>query len=263
MNASSSQRKDPSTKDGEGKANSIEEDIPRSENDDVEKMKNDKNGSPVNQRPLKSDGQEQKCLGGKSCKFRAKEIEFEPGSFGSKKDRSIAPVDLEGEKSEEQGTESGVVMASHHQVQDESKRKTGSSKEPKEDPNQVRVTLTTLRNAQRQITGTRSSRSLLVPAQLDMNPPDLKALTTGDEEYLLIKVSKERKKMWVTYLNGDDPDGEHEFYWGQSVSFLVERDRTTDHPKSPRSAGSSDRPNPSRLTQDQKGEVRGTRGQSS
>ncbi len=34
--------------------------------------------------------------------------------------------------------------------------------------------------------------------------------------------------MWVTYLNGDDPDGEHEFYWGQSVSFLVERDRTSD-----------------------------------
>jgi hypothetical protein len=56
-----------------------------------------------------------------------------------------------------------------------------------------------------------------------MNPPDLKALTTGDDKYLLIKVSKERKKMWVTYLNGDDPDGEHEFYWGLSVSFLVER----------------------------------------
>ena len=59
-----------------------------------------------------------------------------------------------------------------------------------------------------------------------MNPPDLRGLTNGDEEYLLIKVSKERKKMWVTYLNGDDPDGEHEFYWGLSVSYLVERDRT-------------------------------------
>ena len=101
MNTSSSQRKDPSTKDGEGKANSIGKDIPRSENDEVEKVKNDKNGSPVNQRPLKSDRQEQNCLGGKFCKFRAKENEFEPGSFGSKKDRSIAPVDLEGEKSEE------------------------------------------------------------------------------------------------------------------------------------------------------------------
>ena len=90
-----------------------------------------------------------------------------------------------------------------------------------------------------------------------MNPPDLRGLTSGDEEYLLIKVSKERKKMWVTYLNGDDPDGEHEFYWGLSVSFLVERDRTTDQPNSPRSAGSSDLPNPSRLSQDHKGEVRG------
>ena len=50
--------------------------------------------------------------------------------------------------------------------------------------------------------------------------------------------------MWVTYLNGDDPDGEHEFYWGQSVSFLVERDRTFDQQASPKSARSSDLPNP-------------------
>ena len=163
---------------------------------------------------------------GKFCKFRAKGIQCEPDSFGSEKDPFTAPFDLDEEKSEEQRTESGSVRASDHQVQDESKRKTGNSKEPKEDPNQVRVTLTTLRNAQGQITGTRSSRSLLVPAQLDMNPPDLRGLTNGDEEYLLIKVSKERKKMWVTYLNGDDPDGEHEFYWGLSVSYLVERDRT-------------------------------------
>ena len=51
--------------------------------------------------------------------------------------------------------------------------------------------------------------------------------------------------MWVTYLNGDDPDGEHEFFWGQSVSFLVERDRTFDQQTaretSPKSARSSDR----------------------
>ena len=80
MNTSSSQRKDPSTKESEGKANSIEEVIPRSENDNVEKDEKDENGSPVNQRPLKSDGQNQKCLGGKIFKFRAKEIEFEPGS---------------------------------------------------------------------------------------------------------------------------------------------------------------------------------------
>ena len=192
---------------------------------------------------------------GKFCKFRAKGIQCEPDSFGSEKDPFTAPFDLDEEKSEEQRTESGSVRASDHQVQDESKRKTGISKEPKEDPNQVRVTLTTLRNAQGQITGTRSSRSLLVPAQLDMNPPDLRGLTNGDEEYLLIKVSKEGKKMWVTYLNGDDPDGEHEFYWGLSVSYLVERDRTSDEQNPPRSSGSSDLRYPSR--KNDKGEVMG------
>ena len=70
MNTSSSSRPGPSTKDGERKANSIEKDMNRVENDEVEKVENDKNGSLVNQRPLKSDGQEQKCLGGKFCKFR-------------------------------------------------------------------------------------------------------------------------------------------------------------------------------------------------
>ncbi len=86
-------------------------------------------------------------MGGKFCKFRAKEIEFEPGSFGSEKDLSSALVDLEGVKSAEQRIESGIVMASDRQVQDKTKLKTGIPKEPKEDPNQVRVTLTTLRNA--------------------------------------------------------------------------------------------------------------------
>ncbi len=37
VNTSSSQRKDPSTNDGEGKANSIKEDMPRRENDKVKK----------------------------------------------------------------------------------------------------------------------------------------------------------------------------------------------------------------------------------
>jgi hypothetical protein len=88
-----------------------------------------------------------------------------------------------------------------------------------------------------------------------MNPPDLRGLTNGDEEYLLIKLSKETKKMWVTYLNGDDPDGEHEFYWGLSVSYLVERDRMSDEQNPPRSSGSSDLRYPSR--KNDKGEVMG------
>ena len=48
--------------------------------------------------------------------------------------------------------------------------------------------------------------------------------------------------MWVTYLNGDDPDGEHEHYWGLSVNFLVGDGLALDPP---------------RLSQDQRGELRG------
>ncbi len=99
---------------------------------------------------------------------------------------------------------------------------------------------------------------MLVPANLDMNPPDLTALTTGDEEYLLVKVSKKQKKCWVTYLNGGDPDSEHEFYYGTSVSYLIERDRaaSADHqPRSPSAAGSPDLPQPPRLARVQMGEM--------
>jgi hypothetical protein len=55
--------------------------------------------------------------------------------------------------------------------------------------------------------------------------------------------------MWVTYLSGDDPDDEHEFYYGLSVSYLVERDRAPDQQTSPKSARSSDLPNPPRLNE--------------
>ncbi len=61
--------------------------------------------------------------------------------------------------------------------------------------------------------------------------------------------------MWVTYLSGDDPDGEHEFYYGLSVSYPVERDRAPEQQTSPKSARSSDRPNPPRLNE--RDEVRG------
>ena len=162
--------------------------------------------------------------------------------------------------SAEERIESGNAMARERQAQDKTKRKTGTSTNPRDDPNQVRVTLTTLRDAQGRITGSSIARSLMVPANLDVNPPDLTALTTGDEEYLLVRVSKEQKKCWVTYLNGDDPDSEQEFYWGLSVSYLVERDRKTSagpRPRSPPAAGSTDLPNPPRLAQAQRGEMRG------
>jgi hypothetical protein len=55
-----------------------------------------------------------------------------------------------------------------------------------------------------------------------MNPPDLTALTTGDEEYILVKVSRKKRACWVTYLNGEDPDIEREFYIGTTVSGLMD-----------------------------------------
>ena len=160
-------------------------------------------------RPLKNDGQDPNFLGEKDRVLRAKGYAFGPGVSGSERDLFSTSVDLGEEMRAGERVESRNTLARDRQTQSESKCKTGPSTIPKEDPNQVRVTLTTLRNAQGQITGTSTSRSLLVPSQRDMNPPDLTALTAGDEEYLLIKVSKERKKCWVTYLNGDDPDGEH------------------------------------------------------
>ena len=124
---------------------------------------------------------------------------------------------------------------------------------PNVNPNQVCVTLTTHRNKEGRITGTSCSRAIQVPAQHDTNPPDLSAMANGDEEYLLVKVSKKQKKCWVTYLDGDDPEGEHEFYWGTSVSYLVERKRSPS-PSSPRQA-SPEPPRPPRLARVQLGEM--------
>jgi hypothetical protein len=101
-------------------------------------------------------------------------------------------------------------MAREHPAQDKTKRKTGSSTNPRDDPNQIRVTLTTLTKS--------------------------------------------------TYHNGEEPDSEQEFYWGMSVTYLVERDRETSagpRPLSPPAAGSKDLPNPPRLAQVQRGEMRG------
>ncbi len=82
-NTSASRRKDPSAKESGEETKSIEEDIPRTENDDLEKMKMTKTDTlsfrKAKRRPLKSDGQDSNVLCEKDCKFRAKEIEFEPG----------------------------------------------------------------------------------------------------------------------------------------------------------------------------------------
>jgi hypothetical protein len=235
VNTSTPRRKDPSAKESGEETKSIEGDIPRTENDDLGKINLTKTDPlsirKAKRRPLKSDGQDPKFLCKKDCKFRAKEIAFKPGASGSGKDPFTESVYLEGEKRAGERIESWNALARERQAQDEIKRKTAIDLKPKGDPNQVRVTLTTLRNAQGQITGTSTSRSLLVPANLDMAPPDLTALTTGDEEYMLVRVSKQKRKCWVTYLNGEDPDTEHEFYYGMSVSYLAERDRSGDQAK--------------------------------
>jgi hypothetical protein len=89
VNASSSQGKDPSTKDSEKKSNSLDDVIPPSENDKVGKTKMTKT-DPLSirnekKRPFKSDGQDSNFLCGKFCKFRAKGIQCETDSFGSEK----------------------------------------------------------------------------------------------------------------------------------------------------------------------------------
>ena len=126
-------------------------------------------------------------------------------------------------------------------------------------PNQVCVTLTTHRDGEGRVTGTSCSRAIKVPAHQDMNPPDLSALTKGDEEYLLVKVSRNKRRCWVTYLDGEDPDVEREFYIGTTVSGLMRpnpmapRQATRDF-GSPR-ASSPEPPQPPRLARVQLGEM--------
>ena len=129
-----------------------------------------------------------------------------------------ADSDLEAEKRAEEKIDSWIALGRERQAQDETQRKTTRLPNPKQklDPNkvclpiltpgipdesmsgnQVRVTLTTSRDAEGRITGTSSSRTISVPAD-EMTPPDLTPLTKGDEQYILIKVSKEKKRCWVT-----------------------------------------------------------------
>ncbi len=126
--------------------------------------------------------------------------------------------DLEAERRAEERIESWNALGRERQAQDETQRKTTKLPNPKEklDPNkvclsiltpgtpdesmsgnQVKITLTISRDAEGRITGTSSSRTISVPA-FELSPPDLTPLTKGDEEYILIKVSKEKKRCWVT-----------------------------------------------------------------
>ena len=89
-----------------------------------------------------------------------------------------------------------------------------------------------------------------------MNPHDLSTLTNADEEYLLVKVSKKKRRCWVTYLDGEDPDVEREFYIGTTVSGLMR-----PNPMAPRQFVGSPRkeeddpPQPPRLARVQLGEM--------
>jgi hypothetical protein len=181
---------------------------------------------------------------GKDCMFRGKECSFEPGVL-SLESGEAAENDLEAERRAEEIIESWNALGRERQAQDETERKTPRLPNPKErlDPNkvcppiltqgnpdesmsgnQVKVTLTTSRDAEGRITGTSSSRTIFVPAE--MSPPDLTPLTNGDEEYILVRVSKEKKKCWVTYLNGQDPDTDREFAINTTVKALLDQEHS-------------------------------------
>ncbi len=54
-----------------------------------------------------------------------------------------------------------------------------------------------------------------------MSPPDLSPLMNGDEQYILVKVSKKKSRCWVTYLSDEDPETEREFHIGMTVNGLL------------------------------------------
>ncbi len=62
-----------------------------------------------------------------------------------------------------------------------------------------------------------------------MNLPDLTPLTKDDEEYILVKVSKGKKKCWVTYLNGKDPETDREFSIETTVIGLLDPELDPEH----------------------------------
>ena len=66
-----------------------------------------------------------------------------------------------------------------------------------------------------------------------MSPPDLTPLTQGDEEYILVKVSKEKKTCWVTYLNGQDPDTDRVFSIDTTVEGLLIQEHSDVDPPQP------------------------------
>ncbi len=145
------------------------------------------------------------------CFFRGKELSFEPGVLGSESGEAADSDDLEAERRAEEKVESWNALGRERQAQDEARRKTAIMPNPNEklglnkvclpisppgipdesmsERNQVRITLTTSRDAEGRTTGTSSSRTISVPA-VEMNPPNLTPLTNGDEECILVKVSK-------------------------------------------------------------------------
>ncbi len=197
---------------------------------------------------------------GDDCKFKAKGGEIDLDALSSGKEESAYSAELEADRRAEERIESWNSLGRERQAQDEVKRKTMNPPNSNESPNQVCVTLTTHRNREGRITGTSCSRAIQVPAHQDMNPPDLSALTNGDEEYLLVKVSKNKRRCWVTYLDGEDPDVEREFYIGTTVSGLLRpnpmaprnatRDAGSPRVESPPRASSTATPSTSAIGQD-------------
>jgi hypothetical protein len=175
VNRKATQEKDTSNKKSGDVSSYVGKDMSQTENDDQQNLNLTKT-DPLSIRKskretLKSDRrQDPDFLCGDDCKFRGKDVAFEPGVLGSGSDEAADSDELEAERRAEEKIDSWNALGRERQAQDQTQRKTVITQNPtdKVDPNQVRVTLTTRRDAQGRVTGTSSSRSLRVPANLDM-----------------------------------------------------------------------------------------------
>jgi hypothetical protein len=244
---SSVEDKGASNKESGFVSSEVEKDMTQTENGEEEKRNLTKT-NPLSIKKRKGDTfkraqrQNEDFLCEEDCFFRGKEFSLEPGVLGLESGEAADSDDLEAERRAEKKIDSWNALARERQAQDEAQRKTaripnpngkldsnkvclpipppGFPDERMSERNQVRITLTTIRDAEGRITGTSSSRTMTVPA-VEPGPPDLTPLMNGDEEYILVKVSKVKRRCWVTYLNGGNPETEREFYIGTTVAGLL------------------------------------------
>jgi hypothetical protein len=215
-------------------SSNVENDVSQTENDDHEKVNLTKTDilsiRNEKRKRLKIDRRQDRELScDADCKFKGKKEAWDSETLGIGLEENVDSKELEAERRAEAKVDAWIALCHAKDKEDHAeKEKKKIEPVPKDEtnPNQVRVTLTTRRDAQRRVTGTSSSLSLRVPANLGMNPPDLTALKNDDEEFILVKVSKKKGKCWATYLDDDQQSHEEierEFPIGSTVSALLGR----------------------------------------